>query len=125
VTGATLDTGALIAFERGTRRITALVEEARRSNVRLSVPAGVVAEAWRGGARQARLASLLRAAVTDVVVLDEIEARAVGTLCAVTGTSDVVDASVVVAARRAGQTIVTSDPSDIARLAPDSTIVVV
>jgi hypothetical protein len=49
VTGATLDCGALIAFERGSPRMLALVERATDRGLRLAVPAGVVAQTWPRG----------------------------------------------------------------------------
>lgn len=42
---------------------------------------------------------------------------AVGQLCGRAGTSDVVDAAVVLTAHALGGAVVTSDPDDIARLA--------
>lgn len=55
-----LDTGALLACERADRIVLALVEEAGRAGVRIVTTSGAVAQAWRGGPRQARLALLLR-----------------------------------------------------------------
>ncbi|MGH3851464.1 MAG: hypothetical protein ACRDRT_17525, partial [Pseudonocardiaceae bacterium] len=98
--GVTLDTGALIAIERGSPRMQALLDEAWASASTIVVPAGVVAQAWRGQAKQARLALFLRQAVTEIAVLDEASARAVGVLCGRAGTSDIVDASVVLCARQ-------------------------
>ena len=45
--GLTLDAGALIALERGDRRVVALLREALDRRVRICVPAGVVAQVWR------------------------------------------------------------------------------
>jgi len=118
MTGATLDSGALIAFERGSGRMVALVERARSNDLRLAVPAGVVAQVWRGGGRQARLSRLLRAPVTDVVDLDELEARAIGVVCGETGAGDVVDVSVVVCARARGHRVVSGDPDDLRAIDP-------
>ena len=53
------------------------------------------------------------------------EARAVGQLCGATGTSDVIDASVVVCAARRATAIVTSDPEDLRRLDPSIDLIVV
>ena len=47
-----------------------------------------------------------------------MRARQAGQLCGVTGTSDVIDASVVLCAREHGHTVVTSDPDDLRRLDP-------
>ena len=55
MTGLTLDTGALIALESGSRRMAMRVERAVAAGAQLAIPAGVVAQAWRGGARQARI----------------------------------------------------------------------
>ena len=55
MTGATLDTGALIALERGSTRMAVLAEEALAGRAELAVPAAVLAQAWRGGGGQARI----------------------------------------------------------------------
>lgn len=114
--GVTLDTGALIAIERGDRRLQALLDEATATGSDLAVPAGVIAQAWRGSARQARLARFLALGTVTAVALDEPEARATGALCARAGTTDVVDASVVICARARGHAVVTGDPADLAAL---------
>jgi len=53
-----------------------------------------------------------------VVALDQRDAIAVGRLLAHTGTSDVIDAHVVICAKRAEQSVVTSDAADLAALDP-------
>jgi predicted nucleic acid-binding protein len=116
VSGAVLDTGALIAFERNDRRVVAIVARAVQHGDALVVPAGVVAQTWRDGRRQVRLGRLLSAPVCEVVVLDDATARAVGQLCGVSGTTDVVDASVAAAARQRRLRVITSDPEDLRRL---------
>jgi hypothetical protein len=118
VTGATLDCGALIAFERGSPRMLALVERATDRGLRLAVPAGVVAQTWRGGVRQARLSRLLRAPSAEIVPLDDLVARAVGVLCGKTGAADVIDASVVLCARERGHRVVSGDPDDLLAIDP-------
>lgn len=121
----TLDAGALIAFERGDQRIRALVQEARATGASLGVPAAVLAQVWRDGARQARLAALVGSRTVEVVVLDTVAAKAVGRLCGLTGTADVVDASVVLAARARSDRVVTSDPADLAAIDPGLELLVV
>jgi len=116
--GVTLDAGALIAFERGDQRLRALVQEARATDARLGVPATVLAQVWRDGARQARLATLVKSRSVEIVVLDVAGAKASGRLCGLAGTADIVDASVVLAARVRGDRVVTSDPEDIAAIDP-------
>ena len=116
--GVTLDTGALIAIDRGDRRLQALLEEAAAHGAGVAVPAGVVAQAWRAAPRQARLSRFLRLAEVTVVPLNAAEARAAGALCGHAGTTDVVDASVVVCARSRGHAVITGDTGDLAALDP-------
>lgn len=118
MSGAVLDTGALIALERGSRAMAILVAEARSSQATLTVPAGCVAQAWRKPARQARIAALLRLAIVDVVALDATDARGVGLLLAAAGTSDVIDGHVALCGHRLSRPVITSDPDDISLLAP-------
>ena len=114
-----LDAGALIGFERGTTRLREIVRAALHDAAPIVIPAGVLAQTWRDGSRQARLARLVDNRRTAVEVLDERWAKAAGVLCGQRGTADVVDASVVVAARRWQARVVTSDPADLRRLDPD------
>jgi hypothetical protein len=120
--GATLDAGALIALERGSGRMIALLHLAHLERATLSIPAGVVAQVWRGGPRQARIARLLDAPITEVVPLDDLVARAVGVLCGRVAVSDVVGASVIVCARERGHAVVTSDPKDLRMIDPKITL---
>lgn len=125
MSGTTLDGGALIALERGSKRMIALVERAIAHGSTLTVPTTVIAQAWRDGSRQPRIARLLRSRVTEVVVLDELTARAVGVICGLSGVADVVDVSVAVCARKRGQAVVTSDPVDIGAIDPTLTLLAV
>jgi predicted nucleic acid-binding protein len=111
-----LDAGALIAFERNDRKIRALVELAAKYGITLYAPAGVVGQTWRDGRRQARLARLLGSDVVEIQVLDREEAQAAGVLCGQSKTHDVIDASVVLLARRHAAKVVTSDPEDLRRM---------
>jgi len=108
------DAGALVAAERNVRPLWALHDAALRRDVSPLVPAGVLAQVWRGGP-QANLSRLL--AGCTVAPLDESLARAVGTLCGQAQTSDVVDASVVVLARVLASPVVTGDAADLRALA--------
>ena len=123
VTGLTLDTGALIAIESGSRRMALLVEQAIAAEAELAIPAGVLAQAWRGGARQVRIAKLLQLKVTSVVALDAKMAFRIGARCATTRTADVVDVSVAVCASDRRHPVVTTDPGDIAAIDPALTLV--
>jgi predicted nucleic acid-binding protein len=118
--GLTLDAGALIAFERGEQRVRALLREASSNDRLVTVPATVVAKAWRGG-RHRWLAELLNVAVVEPLT-DELARRA-GELLAGTGTSNTVDATVAVSAAQRGDIIVTSDPDDLQRFADDLPVV--
>jgi len=121
--GVTLDAGALIALDRGDRRVVALLARALETSARVTVPATALAQAVRNPARQARLGRLVRQPTTDVVVLDRVDATSVGRLLAASGTADVIDAHVVLCARRTGQAVVTSDPTDLRHLDPSLTLV--
>lgn len=118
-----LDAGALIAVERGDRNTAAVIEVARREHRAVIVPAGVVGQAWRGGGRQVRLARVLNARDVLVEPLTDVGARAAGVLCGTAGTTDVIDASVVLTARRHGATVISSDRSDLEALDPTLPIV--
>ena len=113
-----LDAGALIAVERGDRDTAAVIEAARQEQRVVVVPAGVVGQVWRGGGGQARLARLLNARGVVVESLTDAGARAVGVLCGAARTTDVVDASVVLAARRHHATVISSDRADLRVLDP-------
>ena len=123
--GVTFDAGALIALDRNDRRVVAIVERARSGEFPITVPATALAQAIRRPERQARLARLLRQRNTEVVALDRVDAQHVGRLLRASGTTDVVDAHVVICAQRARQAIVTSDRDDLRRLDPTLTIVAV
>lgn len=110
-----LDAGALIALDRGDRDTWALVADLARRGLRPAVPAPVIAQAWRGGARQARLARVLSG--TEQVPVDGVLAHRAGALLAGSRTNDVLDALVaLVAADRPGWEVLTSDPDDIHHL---------
>ena len=119
VSGITLDAGGLIALDRDNRQVVALIARAAERGMRITVPATALAQAIRNPARQVRLSRLIRQAGTDLMALDGPDATAVGLLLAQSRTADIVDAHVVVCARRAAQAVVTSDAADLRRLAPE------
>ena len=118
-----LDAGALIAVERGDRATAAVIEVARQQQRRVIVPAGVVGQVWRGSARQARLSRLLNARDVVVEPLTDIGARAAGVLCGSAGAADVIDASVVLTARRYQATVISCDRADLRVLDPTVPVV--
>jgi predicted nucleic acid-binding protein len=121
--GITLDTGALIALDRGDKRMIALLQQALAQGRTFRVPSGVVGQAWRDGRAQATLARFLRGEEVEIVPLDDQLARSCGELCGATNTSDVIDASVAILARDRRDAIVTSDPHDLRRLDPAALII--
>ena len=123
MSGVTLDAGALIALDRGDRKVAVLLARARELGATVTVPATALAQAIRRPRTQARLARLIRQPTTDLVALDGPDATSVGILLAASGTRDIVDAHVVVCARRSRQPIVTSDPDDLRRLDPAAVLV--
>ncbi len=118
-----LDAGAFIAFERNDRRVRTLVELALAHGGAIHAPAGVVGQIWRDGRKQARLARLLGSGAVEVCPLDRAEAQAAGVLCGRTGSSDVVDASVALLARRHSAVVVTSDAGDLRSIDPEIELV--
>jgi hypothetical protein len=123
--GLTFDAGGLIALDRNDRRTLALVARASERGVRVTVPATALAQALRNPAKQALLSRFIRQVGTDLIALNGPDATAVGLLLARTATADIVDAHVVVCAERARQAVITSDPNDIRRLAPELQLIVV
>ena len=118
MTALILDAGALIALDRNDRAVWAMLRVAADDASTVQVPAGVIAQAWRDGGRQALLSRAL--AHCDEVPLDGVVARAAGLLCGQAGTADVIDASVALTAagvaRYEAVAIATSDPDDMRRL---------
>lgn len=123
MSGLTLDAGALIALDRNQRQVLALLARTMERGLRVTIPATALAQAMRNPARQARLSRLMRQSGTDLMPLNGPDATAVGLLLAKTGTADIVDAHVVVCARRAQQAVLTSDAADLRRLDPELTLV--
>ena len=116
--GATLDAGALIALDRSDRRMLVLLARVVEAGGIITVPATALAQVMRNPARQARLSRLVRQPTTPVPALDAVAAVQVGRLLGASRTSDIADAHVVLCARLAGGSVVTSDPQDLRRLDP-------
>lgn len=113
--GVTYDSGALIAAERNERRMWARHRAFLTSRVVPTVPAGVVAQTWTGGSRQAMLSRLLVGC--DIEPLDNGQARRVGPLATKAATTDIVDASVVEGALRRVDLVISSDREDLRGIA--------
>ena len=65
--GLTFDTGALIGLERSRHRMRKVFDVAVAHDVRITVPAVVVAEWWRKGRKEKERAQLLRAVVVEPI----------------------------------------------------------
>jgi hypothetical protein len=113
--GVTYDTAALIAADRSDRRMWARHRALLGRREVPTVPAPVVAQAWRGSARQVQLARLLTGC--NVEALDDSQARSVGALAARAATTDIVDACVVEGALRRRDLVVSSDYEDLQSIA--------
>lgn len=119
--GITYDAGALIAADRGVERMRGIHAEALRRGILPTVPAGALAQVWRGGP-QPGLSRVLKGC--RVEPLTEAQAREVGRLAADSGHGDPVDLAVVEGALRRTDVVVTSDPRDIQRIAAGAGVAV-
>lgn len=116
MSGIVFDAGGLIAVEREDRFVHVLIGEAMRHEDPLYVPATVLAQVVRKPAVQARLQKLLQYEHTKVLPLGQSDAVEVGALLAQSKTRDIVDAHVVVCAKRLAVAVLTSDPADLRTL---------
>jgi predicted nucleic acid-binding protein len=108
--GITFDTGMLIALERRKASALALFRACRLSRARITIPAAVVTEWWRGSH-----GALLESGTLEPLSIDL--ARQAGLLLAKTRKANAVDAIVIASAARRGDLVATSDPSDLVELA--------
>jgi predicted nucleic acid-binding protein len=110
-----LDAGALIALDKGLATVRGYVLLADRGHVALWTSSAVVAQVWRGGSRQARLARFLASNLVTELPFDPDSGRRVGALAALVGSKDVVDGHVAILSLDRDAVVLTSDPDDIAR----------
>lgn len=121
-----LDAGALIGIERRSLQMQEIVRAARQRGAGLVVPTPVLAQVVRSGSRQANLRRFLADSYVSFAILDYPAALRVGVLLGEAGTSDVVDAAVVVCARELERSpVVTSDPEDLRKLDPILPLIVI
>jgi hypothetical protein len=107
-----LDAGFLISVDRGERAAQEFLTAALIHETPLTTTHPVVAQVWRDGARQARLARFLQ----SVVVIEFDDGPEVGNLLARSDTRDAVDAHLVVVAVRRSEPILTGDVHDLEAL---------
>jgi len=113
--GVTYDAGALVAADRGERRIWARHRALLSLREVPTTPAPVVAQTWRGGSRQALLARFLVG--VDIEPMSNEQARAIGILAGQAKVTDIVDATVVEGALRRNDMVISSDPDDLRAIA--------
>lgn len=113
------DAGGLIAVDRGDRRILRLLELSDQ----IHIPVAALAQVWRDPGRQARLAKMIRAPEVKLQEMTAQMARSIGVLCAESGASDVVDASVVLVTRAVAGLAVTSDAGDLREIDPNLQVI--
>jgi hypothetical protein len=121
VAGLTLDAGALIAYERGDERIREILAVAYARGLVPTIPAIALAEVWRGDAKDARVARLLKACSLEAV--DERLARKAGRLRRATPGAQTIDACIAVGVDRRRDAIATSDPNDMRKLLGSGTTI--
>jgi hypothetical protein len=110
-----LDAGALLAIERGDRRIAAVLKVELAAGRSPRTHGGVIGQVWRGGTgRQAPLAKALQG--VEIVAIDDALGRRVGILLGRSGGADVIDAGVVLIADD-GDEVFTGDRADLHDLA--------
>ena len=108
--GVTFDTGVLIALERRKAGALALLQACRLSRTKITIPATVLAEWWRGS----------HSAMLEIGTLEVLTpqlALQAGKLLAQTRGSNAIDATVVASAAQRGDLVVTGDPEDLRALA--------
>jgi predicted nucleic acid-binding protein len=109
--GLTFDTGALIALERGERRMRWVRQRAWERGVLATVPAVVLGEWWRGNGRQRAVLDLVKVEPVTAF-LGKLVGEALGALPGAT----LVDAFVMASAAQRGDVVYTSDFDDLDRL---------
>lgn len=119
-----LDAGALIALERGNRRVAIVLRAILEAGFEVRVPTSALAQVWRGGPRSARLARLVDACELDP--LEERRAKEVGIRLGARAATDVVDCHVVCCALERNAAVATSDAEDLRALSdPDERLALI
>jgi predicted nucleic acid-binding protein len=107
-----LDSGALIVAEKDLR-VEAILRKWLREGARILIPAPCLAEAIRGGPKDAAANRLIKA-INQVAPTSEAIARDAGTRLGLRKSSETIDALVVATAEAHLATdILTTDPDDI------------
>lgn len=109
------DAGTLIAIDANDRRMWAIHHLAMDEGREIFVPAIVVGQAWRDSRRQVMLGRFLGTCEVEPTMVET--AKAAGVLCGKAGSSDVVDATVMVTALAHRAIIFSGDNDDLSKLA--------
>jgi predicted nucleic acid-binding protein len=109
------DSGVLIALDRGDEAAWAWFRRAVERRQPPLVSAAAVAEAWRDGRTQPRLARVLRAC--DLQDVTDTLARTAGEALAEVKGADTVDALIAASAATEGTLLLTGDQDDMRSLA--------
>lgn len=112
MTDITFDTGALIALERRRMRMRQVISRADDLEQRITVPADVIGEWWRG--RTDVCEAILKG--VNVEPLTEELAKVAGEALAAVRGATLVDAIVMASAASRGDIVYTSDVQDLERL---------
>ena len=110
---AILDAGVFLQVEKHDRRVGAMLRDLQRRRVPVHTSSAVVAQVWRDGRRQARIAQLLGGVKVRGLAPDDD--RRTGELLALSRTNDLVDAHVALLAED-DDVLLTSDPRDLDHL---------
>ena len=115
MSGATFDTGMLVALDRNEREAWVVLRRLVSLGEVPTVPTVATAQAWRDGRRQAQLARALGDCRPEILS-DELARRA-GELWRRSRTAYIVDAVVIVSAGRRNDDVYTGDTRDLEHLA--------
>jgi len=110
-----LDAGAFIAVERDDRRVLRHLAHGEQQDLSVRTHAMVLAQVWRGGTGSQVAVALVLSSV-EVMPIDGDLGREAGLLLGAAGSSDPVDAALVLLSED-GDRILTSDPDDLRQLA--------
>ncbi|HEX6523291.1 MAG TPA: type II toxin-antitoxin system VapC family toxin [Streptosporangiaceae bacterium] len=126
--GFVFDAGAFIALERRSAFMIGVLNEALHGTIEVVLPRTVIAQVWRGTARQANVGRLVGAGLRrgSPVVIDELtaeRARQIGVMIGQVSHPDIVDVHVALAAAERGHAVLTSDDADIAKVNRDLILV--
>ena len=111
-----LDSGVLIAAEKN-RLVEAVIRKWLREGAQILIPAPAIAEAIRGGPKDATANRLIKA-VDRVANTSEAIARDAGTRLGAAGSNETIDALIIsIAEANQATDILTTDPGDMKKMA--------